>query len=369
MKIRSVEAIPLDIRFKETFSFGSTDRKRSPNVIVRMTTDEGVVGYGEACPMPAFTGETQESVVATIEGRLEERLLGRDPLQHEPIVRDIDKVLFRSPFTLAAIDVALWDIAGKILGVPVSVLLGGRFRERVEQHGSVGLGTAESMVDTALEQVEQGYSTLKLYAGRDTLQEDLGRLESVRQAVGEEVAFILDVNGRWDVATCSRALPVLEELGVALLEQPVAAWDDRGQAEVVGRSTIEIMADEAVFGPTDVARIGRERTARVINLGLSKLGGPLRARECATVARSSGLKMAVGSVLELGVASAAGLHLSASLPELAAPSYLMGPLKYERQITPVPLEVRDGKMEVPSGPGLGVEVDEEFLRAADPRKL
>lgn len=364
MKIRSVEAIPLDVRFKETFSFGSTDRNRSPNVIVRMTTDEGVVGYGEACPMPAFTGETQESVTATIEGRLEDLLVGRDPLQREPIVRDLDKVLFRSPFTLAAIDVALWDIAGKILGVPVSVLLGGRFRERVEQHGSVGLGTAESMSNTALEQVEQGYSTLKLYAGRDAMEEDLRRLDSV----GQDVAFILDVNGRWDVATCLRAIPVLEELGVTLLEQPVAAWDDRGQAEVVSKSTIEVMADEAVFGPTDVARIGRERTARVINLGLSKLGGLLRARECATVALSSGLKMAVGSVLELGVASAAGLHLSASLPELAAPSYLMGPLKYERQITTVPLEVRGGEMEVPSRPGLGIEVDEELLDAADSRR-
>jgi L-alanine-DL-glutamate epimerase-like enolase superfamily enzyme len=368
VRIRSVEAIPLDVRFKETFSFGSTDRDRSPNVILRMTTDEGIVGYGEACPIPAFTGETQESVVASIEGRLKDLLVGRDPLQHEPIIRDLERVLFRSPFTLAAIDVALWDVAGKILGVPVSVLLGGRFRERVEQHGSVGLGTAESMSNTALEQVEQGYSTLKLYAGRDALQEDLGRLGSVRQAVGRDIAFILDVNGRWDVTTCLRAMPVLEELGVMLLEQPIAAWDDRGQAEVVSLSTIEVMADEAVFGPSDVARIGRERTARVINLGLSKLGGLLGARECATVAQSSGLKIAVGSVLELGVASAAGLHLSASLPELAAPSYLMGPLKYERQITTIPLEVRSGEMEVPSRPGLGIEVDEEFLDAADSRR-
>lgn len=98
------------------------------------------------------------------------------------------------------------------------------------------------------------------------------------------------------------------------------------------------------------------------------MGGLLRARECATVALSSGLKMAVGSVLEPGVASAAVLHLSASLPELVAPSYLMGPLKYERHIMTVPLEVRGGEMEVPSRPGLGIEVDEEFLEAADSRR-
>ena len=367
MKIRSIEAIPLDIEFKKTFSFGSTDRKRSPNVVVRLTTDDGVVGYGEACPMPAFTGETQQSVVATVEERLQDLLVGRDPLQHEPIVRDLEKVLFRAPFALAAVDVALWDVAGQALGVPVSVLLGGRFRETVAQHGSVGMGTADDMAETALEQTAEGYSVLKLYAGRHALDEDLVRLKAVRSAIGTDVPFILDVNGRWDVTTCLKALPALEALGVTLLEQPVPPWDEGGQAEVVGASTIDIMADEAVFGPTDVARVGRARTARVINLGLSKLGGLLRARECAAVARSTGLRVAVGSVLELGIASVAGLHLSASVPELAAPSYLLGPLKYERQITAPALEVRDGEMEVPSLPGLGIEVDAEFLAAADTR--
>jgi len=189
VKIRSVEAVPLDIEFKKTFSFGSTDRKRSPNVVVRLTTDDGVVGYGEACPMPAFTGETQESVVATVEGRLRDLLVGRDPLQREPIVRDLEKALFGAPFALAAVDVALWDVAGQALGVPVSVVLGGRFRETVAQHGSVGMGTADEMVETALEQTAEGYSVLKLYAGRHALDEDLGRLKAVRNAVGRPLHF------------------------------------------------------------------------------------------------------------------------------------------------------------------------------------
>jgi L-alanine-DL-glutamate epimerase-like enolase superfamily enzyme len=115
----------------------------------------------------------------------------------------------------------------------------------VAQHGSVGMGTADEMVETALEQTAEGYSVLKLYAGRHALDADLGRLKAVRNAVGSDAPFILDVNGRWDITTCLKALPVLEELGVILLEQPVPAWDEGGQAEVVGVSTIDVMADEA----------------------------------------------------------------------------------------------------------------------------
>lgn len=368
MKIRSVDAIPITASFSETFKFGSTDRKASTNVIVRMETDEGLVGYGEACPVPAFTGETWHGIADKINGQLQAHLVGQDPTHNVPIMRTIEPLLVGSPFALTAIDTALHDLKGKALGVPVSTLLGGTFRDRVEQHGSVGLNTAEAMAKTATQQLGQGFRVLKLYAGRDTLDADLERLRAVRSAVGDEPPFILDINGRWSITTALRALPDLIDLGIVLLEQPVPAWDKPGQAELVAKSEIEIMADEAVFDAHDVAQVARDRTARTINLGLSKLGGLSRAADCATVARAAGLNSTVGSVLELGIATTAGLHLAASLPALASPTYLLGPLKYEQQISEPRIEVTDGHTTVPDGPGLGIEVDEEFLRAADMRK-
>jgi muconate cycloisomerase len=367
-RIRSVEAIPLRIGFKETFRFGSVDRKQSANVVVRIMTDEGAAGYGEACPVPAFTAETQKSITATINGPICERLVGENPLHIRPIIRALEPQLMHRPFTLAAIDIALWDLAGKLLDVPVSTLLGGRFRDSIIVHGSVGWDDPAMMVKTALTQCELGYRTLKLYAGRDTVAGDLARIAAVRDAVGPDIDFIVDVNGLWTVSKCLEALPGLVNLGVRLLEQPLPAWDELGQAEAQRASSIDIAADEAVFTAADVTRIGRQRTARVINLGLSKLGGLLRARECETTTRTVGLGITVGSVLELGIATTAGLHLASSVQELTYPSYLMGPLKYERQITSPPLAVNDGEINVPDGPGFGIEVDTEALSALDLRR-
>jgi len=366
--IRDVEAIPLRIGFRETFRFGTIDRKQSQNVVLVITTSDGVVGYGEACPVPAFTAETQESIVALVGQRVKPLLVGEDPLRHRPLLRRLERVLFGCPFTLTAVDVALWDVAGKLLGLPISTLLGGRFRERVEMHGSVGWDEQEAMVETAHAQRALGYGALKLYAGRGTVGADLDRIGAVRAAVGADVPFLIDVNGQWSVSQCLEALPKLADLGVVLLEQPLAASDDLGQAEVVRASRVDICADESVYTPSDVARIGRQRTARVINLGLSKLGGLLRAGDCETVARAVGLGITIGSVLELGIVSTAGLHLAAAVQELPYPSYLIGPLKYERQITAPELTVENGAVAVPSGPGLGVEVDTELLAALDLRR-
>ena len=368
MTIRSIEAIPLGIGFKQTFRFGTVDRTRSQNVVVRITTEDGVVGYGEACPVRAFTAETQQTVVALIDERVREVVVGQNPTLVRPILRALAPRLVHCPFTLAAVDIALWDLAGKLLGVPVSTLLGGRLHDRIEVHGSVGWDRPEAMAEAALAQLAAGYRTLKLYAGRDDLDADLDRLAAVRAAIGPDPRLIVDVNGLWSVSQCLRALPRLEGLGVVLLEQPVAAWDGPGQAEVVRASRIDVCADEAVYGPEDVARIGRERTARTINLGLSKLGGLARARECEVVARAVGLGVTVGSVLELGIATAAGLHLAAAVAAPAYPAYLVGPLKYETDFVSPAVAVSGGEIAVPEGPGLGLAVDEERLAPLDLRR-
>jgi len=367
VKIQSIEAIPLKANFKQLFQFGLIDRKSSQNVILKIVTDEGLVGYGEACPVPAFTAETQKSVVDNLNERVTPLILGKDPLDREPLLRQLERFLPHCPFTLTAVDLALWDIAGKAANLSVTALLGGKYRDKITMHGSVGWGEPESMVETALAQLELGYTALKLYAGRGLLDDDLKRLERVRASLPAEIQLLVDVNGLWSVTDCLKALPRLAAIGVIVLEQPLPAWDKDGQAEVVRRSSIDLAADESVYQSYDVVEVARRQTARVINLGLSKLGGLLRSRECATVARVSGLKVMVGSVLELGIATAGGLHLAASLPDLPYPNYLVGPLKYEQDVVTNPIRVEGGQIAVPGGPGLGVEIDEAALRRQDAR--
>jgi len=302
VRIARVEAVPLEARLKTPFRFGSVVRTTSANVLVRITGEDGVVGYGEACPVPQLTAETQESVVALVEQRVTPELLGEDALRWRPLLERVAERLFQASFTLAAVDMALLDLAGKRLGVPVHVLLGGRCRDAIEVHGSVGWDAdPERMADTAERQAPE-FRWLKLYAGTGTLEEDLERIAAVRRRVGDGHALLLDVNGQ------------------------------------------------------------------CINVGISKLGGIVAALDTATAARSGFLDTAVGSVVELGVATAAGLQLAAVLPDVAYPSYLIGSRKYARQITSSPFEVVHGHLAIGTAPGLGVDVDEEAVAAMDLRR-
>jgi muconate cycloisomerase len=366
VKITSVEAIPLAASFKQVFRFGTTDRSTSPNVIVRIATDDGLVGYGEACPVPAFTSETQESIVELVETRVAPRLVGRDASQRLPRLADLARVLRFAPFTVAAVDTALLDLLGRHAGVPVSTLLGGAFRDRVEVHGSVTWDEDPArVVETALEQRET-YRWLKLY-GRGEVDRDLDRLQAVRDAVGPDARLMVDINGMWGPSDAIRALDRVRAIGLELLEQPLPLGAEQLQRDLVARLAIDVAADESVRSVADASRVVRERTATVINVGMSKLGGPTAALQAAQFAAAGGVGVMVGSVIELGIATAMGLHLAAALPHLAYPSYLMGPLKYREQITAEQIAVVGAHVAVPTGPGLGVEVDEDALRYLDAR--
>lgn len=367
MRIRSVEAIPVAASFRTTFRFGTTDRTTSPNVVVIIRTDEGPAGHGEACPVPAFTSETQKSVVELVEGRVAPVLVGRDPEHRLPLLRDLARVLKSAPFTTAAVDTALLDLVGRALDVPVHTLLGGAFRDRTEVHGSVGWDEdAGKMVETTLRQSET-YRWLKLYAGRGDLDADLDRLQAVRDAVGPDTRLLVDINTMWTPSDLVQALPRVEEIGLSMLEQPLPTAAAAFQQQLVGGLRVDIAADEAVRTVADAATVVRERSATVVNLGHSKLGGPTAALHAAQIAHASGVGLMVGSVIEMGIATAMGLHLAAALPHLAYPSYLMGPLKYRQQITDQQVEVVDGHIAIPEGPGLGFTVDEDELRRLDAR--
>jgi L-alanine-DL-glutamate epimerase-like enolase superfamily enzyme len=232
MRITGVEAVPLDARLRVPFRFGNVVRTTSANVLVRITSDDGHTGYGEACPVPQLTAETQESVVALVEQRVAPELVGEDAGRWRPLLGQVAKRLFQAPFTLAAADMALLDIVGKSRGLPAHELLGGRHRDAIELHGSVGWDEdPERVADTAQEQAGE-FQWLKLYAGTGTLTEDLKRIEACRRRVGDDHPFLLDVNGLWSPLEAITAGPALRELGVVVVEQPVAPADDRGQAEV-----------------------------------------------------------------------------------------------------------------------------------------
>src|SRR3954452_22172820 len=286
VRIARVEAVPLDARLKTPFRFGNVVRTTSANVLVRVVGADGLVGYGEACPVPQLTAETQESVVALIEQRVVPELVGEDARRWRPLVARISRRLFQASFTQAAVDMALLDLAGKSLGVPVHELLGGSHRDAIEVHGSVGWDAdPERVADTAEQQAPE-FRWLKLYAGTGTLQEDLQRIEAVRRRVGDDHPFLLDVNGLWSPLEALQAGPVLRELGVEVVEQPVCSRDDAGQARVTAayaeQHQLEVVADERIRTVEQVHTAAVNQVAGCVNVGLSKLGGILVALDAAT---------------------------------------------------------------------------------------
>lgn len=371
MTIAEIEAIPLDAQLSAPFKFGDVVRTRSANVLVRLTSSDGIVGWGEACPVPQLTAETQRSVCEVVTARVAPALEGADAFQWRRLMSEMAPRLVGCRFTAAAVETALLDLVGRALDLPVSAVLGGRYRDSVEVHGSVGWDEdPDAMVAAATTQAQR-FRMLKLYAGRGELGADLDRLDAVRAAVGDAHPFLVDVNGQWTAMDAMRAAPRLQAAGVVLVEQPLPASDGLGMAEVTrrfGEYGIDVVADESVLGAADVFPLVRHRSARVVNVGLSKLGGPATARDVATVASSAGTTVMLGSVVELNVAAAAGLQLAAALPVLAYPSYLMGPLKYTQQIAHPALEPVDGRLDIPAAPGLGIEVDVDAVAGMDLRQ-
>jgi L-alanine-DL-glutamate epimerase-like enolase superfamily enzyme len=371
MKIVGIEAIPLEAEFKEPFRFGRIVRTRSSNVLVRIDTDQGIVGWGEACPVPQLTAETQESIVTVIRDRVAPVIIGRDALSWRRTVAEAALMLHGFTTTRAAIESAVLDVCGKAMGEPLWVVLGGAYRQSVTVHGSVGWNEdAGAYAADAARQAEL-YGTLKLYVGRDELLPDLARIDAARAAIAPDIRLIVDVNGLWTRTEALRAGRRLADAGVDVLEQPIDPADLAGSAEITAAYGqlygIDVAADESLMSLSSALQVTRTRAASLATIGVSKLGGPVAALDIARTAQAAGICTLVGSVVELGVAAAAGAHLAACVPRLPYASYLMGPRKYARQVTSE-LEIVEGMLLVPDGPGLGIEIDDRAVADLDLRR-
>lgn len=362
-KITNIEIFPLLAKFKKPFSFSGITRVSSNNIIIKIHTDEGIYGVGEACPVPGMSGETDISICHVIKKFFAPLLAGKNPLDFATLTTACEKALGGNVVAKAAINIALYDLAGKLLNLPIYTLLGGKFRDSIEINGSVGMGTAEEMIDISEEQMATfGVKYLKLYCGKEEMSQDVAKLKKVIKAIGNRARVFLDVNQQWSVKTAIKAIKMLEEENLLYVEQPTPKWDYEGMRLVKESVTTPIAADEAVFSVTDVGQLAAARAVDIIAIYILKPGGILRGHDAITVANAFALDCFIGSYLELGVGTAAGAHLAASIPNLNYPCYMFGPLKYEHDILKEPLKIADGKIEVPQGPGLGIELDEDMLK-------
>ena len=275
----------------------------------------------------------------------------------------MDEAAKRNNAAKGAIDSALFDAVGKTLGVPAVQLLGGVVRDSIPVLWTLASGDPVQEIEEADTKIAAGlHNTFKVKIGAQAPESDMARMRRLAAALEGRASLIVDANQAWDETTALRCLPILAEIGVTLIEQPLPAWNIQGMAGLRLRSTVPLMADECVFSTHDMLDVARAGAADVVSLKLVKHGGLLAMREVASVARSAGIGLYGGCLLESSIGAAAHLHGFAALPDLAWGCEHFGPQILTGDLVTEPLRFADFHIHLPDGPGLGVTLDPEQLR-------
>lgn len=361
MEITKIKVYPIGVKLKKPLQIAKMIREKSSNIVIKIETDQGIEGYGEATCVHFFWGETQGSMRDVVENLLTPVLIGEDPTNIINLIDRMNRVIFGNPFAKAAIEMALWDIKGKALGASVYNLLGGFRRKSIPVCHAISYGGMDDMVQQASELIDQGYKTLKIYCGRDTPEADLERIRAVRNAVGDNINLYVEVNQRWGFKTALGLLTLLEELQIQFIEQPISSHLRKEMKILRERSPIPIALDEGVFTPEDVVIAKEEGIADIVNIYVLKAGGIYDAKRALDIADTVKIDAYMGSFNELSISSIASAHVAATIANLPYPCYLVGPTLYEDEILKEPLDIRDGMLHLTDNPGLGIVVDERQL--------
>lgn len=381
MKLASIETFIVDLPKRRPHNWASKmETPIGSHLVVKVTDDEGRDGWGETPTIPTwggphmrYYGETPQTARTMILDVLWPAVEGMSPLEPHPLHVAMDRAAKGNPYAKAALDIASYDLAGKALGVPVHGLLGGAVRDRVEVCHSLGIMDDDPACDEAERAVSEGVRTIKVKTGIEP-ERDVRLVRALRERLGDDIALRVDANeGYRSVTEAIRVTQQqIDEGGIFLCEQPVA--DPAGLAEVARRVSVPVMADESAWTTHDIIELSQLGPIETFSLYVTKPGGLFRALQQSVVAQTLGLTSDIGGSIEMGIGNAANLHLGAAAPTAVLPSVCpvtrpagtadgIAGNYYTDDLVTQPFEFVDGTLLVPQGPGLGIEVDEEKVRA------
>jgi L-alanine-DL-glutamate epimerase-like enolase superfamily enzyme len=352
MKITRIETIPVAIPLLRPMNIASGVVPAGNHVVIRVHTDEGLVGLGEASPVASTDADTQRSIVSVIADRIVPRLVGRDARQITFLVDEMDKAVPGHQCAKAGIDIALHDLVATSLGVPVYQLLGGRCRHDTNtQEADIWIDTPEAMALSAGEARRRGVTAFEVKIGTDP-KLDIERVRAVRQAIGPDARMRVDCNEGYDSGTALKTLRAMEQFDLDYIEQPLPRWDFRAMACLASALDTPICADQGAYTPHDVFNLLAIGGADLICIKVAK-SGLLRASQIHATARSAGVKCTLGSMLPLGIGAAAIQQFALSAPgvDVALSGVYGSALDY----------FTDDLVTPGSDVGLGVTIDEAKL--------
>jgi muconate cycloisomerase len=356
----TVHTVCLPVRTRRRHGVGDV-QDAVTNVVLRLETDAGLTGFGEAAPWPVFTG-TAEASAAALHVHLRPLLIGADPFRIEALLGQADRLVVGHPEAKAAMEAALLDLKGKALGVSVADLLGGRVREEIPLSFSLANPDLAEDLATAKALYAEGLRLFKVKTGFAGHRADLARLERLRTELPDDIDLRVDYNQGLEPWDAIRQLKEVEEFRPTFIEQPVPGDQIAAMAAITQALDTPIMADESVFTPADALRVVEAGAADLFSIKVMKHGGALRARAVAAIAEAAGIACYGGDMFESGLGHAIGAQLIAATPNISLGcEFYQACFFLTEDLLSAPFPIANGKVQVPSGPGLGVEVDEDRL--------
>lgn len=365
MKITKAEIYQIDLPLIEPFIIAYHRYDSMPAVILKLYTNEGIIGYGESVPDEHVTGESVHSVVAALKQNFIPDLIGMDPCNIQMIHQMMDANLVGNGAAKAAVDIACYDILGKQSGLPIYTLLGGRKKSVPSIPRVLSILEPEVLAQQATEAVKEGYTEIKMKLGTNPVK-DVARVKAVREAVGEDVLIRVDVNQGWQtVQQAKQTIRQLEPYHLSWVEQPIAQSAKSLFRNLRETTTIPLMADESMINEQDLRIFIHDQSVDYVNIKLMKSGGIYPAFKLATQAELFGIQCQIGSMVESSVASAAGFHVALAKENIIS-TEISGPTKFSEEIGNLTYQLPF--VNVPELPGLGIEVNEAKLEALTIKK-
>jgi len=358
MKIKDVEIYYFDIKLDEPFTISLGTVYSTNGVLIRVLTDSGIIGIGESCPFQPITGETQQTNIDVAQN-LRDMLKGKDPLAIESANKLFGAFLHSNPGIVAAYDMALYDILGKVAGLPVFRLLGGD-KNTFETDVTTGIDTPENMVKNAKAHIAAGFKTLKVKIGQDP-DKDVARLQAIRDAIGYDYSIRIDANQGYTVPHAIYALRHMEKFKIQYCEQPVVYSDIAGLRQVREESPIPVMADEALFFPTDAVKLIKADACDYFNIKLMKAGGITNSLKISIIAEAANIRCMLGCMNETRIALTAAAHVHGAQKNII---YADLDGYFSHTVDPVidGMTVQGGMITLPEKPGLGADIDPAYLK-------
>jgi L-Ala-D/L-Glu epimerase len=374
-KIVQVELLPVSTPLKKPVIMPNTRITAIDSVVLKLTADDGTVGFSDSGDTSSwYRGELQESIIAMIANVIAPRcLLGEDPRAIEKIVAKMDLLVRDNNQAKATVDFALHDLKGKLLGVPVYELLGGRSLEAARQGWVLSAGKPEDVAAEAARARKTGFALFKMKIGYGTMADDIAMVHAVRETVGPDAMLSIDANGFWNYEKALHIIRKLDPCGLDLIEQPLPHWDIEGMARLRAQVKTPIYADESAQELHHLKEIIDRRACDGLFLKLQKAGGLVKSQRWLTLARLSGLPVHCGCMIGSGLEHSPSAHLWTSndwaaqgLNESIGPLMIHGTME-SRNIEPgtdIALNIPkfEGGLCWPNeGPGFGIELNEPFL--------